>query len=303
MNSKKEIDYYMKDYLIKATVSNGMVRAYAISTTNTVEETRRRQDTWATASAAIGRMVTITAMMGAMMKGDDSLTVKMEGDGPIGVMVADGNPNGEVRGYVTNPHIDFDLNEKGKLDVAQAVGTSGNLSVVKDLGLKDYFTGQVPIVSGEVSEDFTYYFANSEQTPSAVGAGVLVNPDHTILASGGFIIQIMPGADEGLITRLEEKTKTFPAISKLIREGNTPEQILERLFGDEEVKVHEKLPIVFQCKCSRARIQNAIMGLGNEEMQKMIDEDHGAEATCHFCNEVYLFSEDELESMKQLAKG
>lgn len=293
----------MKDYLVKATTYNGMVRAYAATSTNTVEEARRRQDTWATASAALGRTVTITVMMGAMMKGDDSLTVKVEGGGPIGAIVADGNPQGKVRGYVSNPHVDFDLNVKGKLDVARAVGTEGNLSVVKDLGLKDYFTGQVPIVSGEIGEDFTYYFSNSEQIPSAVGAGVLVNPDHTISASGGFIIQVMPGADEEIITRLEEKIQTFPAISKLIREGNSPQQILERLFGDEEVKIHDHLPITFECRCSKDRIKQAILGLGGEEIQQMIDEDYGAEATCHFCNEVYKFSEQELETLKQSTKN
>ncbi len=292
----------MKDYLVKATTYNGMVRAYAATSTNTVEEARRRQDTWATASAALGRTITVTAMMGAMLKGEDSITVKVEGDGPLGVMVADGSANGYVRGYVTNPHVDFDLNEQGKLDVARAVGKQGNLSVVKDLGLKENFTGQVPITSGEISEDFTYYFANSEQVPSAVGGGVLVNPDHTILASGGFIIQVMPGADEEMITRLEEKIQSFPAISKLIREGNSPEQILERLFGDQEVKVHEQLPISFQCKCSKDRVEQAVIGLGSEEIQHMIDEDKGAEATCHFCNEVYHFSEQELETLKQSTK-
>lgn len=292
----------MKDYLVKATTYNGMVRAYAATSTNTVEEARRRQDTWATASAALGRTITVTAMMGAMLKGEDSITVKVEGDGPLGVMVADGNANGDVRGYVTNPHVDFDLNAQGKLDVARAVGKQGNLSVVKDLGLKENFTGQVPITSGEISEDFTYYFANSEQVPSAVGAGVLVNPDHTILASGGFIIQVMPGADEEMITRLEEKIQSFPAISKLIREGNSPEQILERLFGDQEVTIHEQYPFSFQCKCSKDRVQQAVIGLGSEEIQNMIDEDKGAEATCHFCNEVYHFSVQELETLKQSTK-
>ncbi|MGP4109160.1 Hsp33 family molecular chaperone HslO [Virgibacillus sp. L01] len=292
----------MKDYLVKATTYNGMVRAYAATSTNTVEEARRRQDTWATASAALGRTITVTAMMGAMLKGEDSITVKVEGDGPLGVMVADGNANGEVRGYVTNPHVDFDLNAQGKLDVARAVGKQGNLSVVKDLGLKENFTGQVPITSGEISEDFTYYFANSEQVPSAVGAGVLVNPDHTILASGGFIIQVMPGADEEMITRLEEKIQSFPAISKLIKEGNSPEQILERLFVDQEVNIHEQYPFSFQCKCSKDRLQQAVIGLGSEEIQNMIDEDKGAEATCHFCNEVYHFSEQELETLKQSTK-
>ena len=289
----------MMDYLVKATTYNGMVRAYACVTTETVGEAQRRHDSWATTTAALGRTITVTAMMGAMLKGDDSITVKVEGNGPIGPMIADANTRGDVRGYVTNPHVDFDLNEKGKLDVARGVGTGGNISVTKDLGMKDYFTGQVPIVSGEISEDFTYYFANSEQVPSSVGAGVLVNPDHSVLAAGGFIIQVMPGADDALIERLEAEIATFPAISALIREGNTSQQILQRLFGNEEVKMHETLPIAFTCKCSKERIEQAIGGLGNEEIQQMIDEDHGAEATCHFCNEVYQFNQQDLETLKQ----
>jgi len=287
----------MKDYLIKSTVYDGMIRAYAAISTKTVEEARRRQDTWATTTAALGRTLTITAMMSAMLKGDDLLTVKIEGGGPIGAIVADGNAKGEVRGYVTNPHVDFELNDQGKLNVAKAVGREGNLSIVKDLGLKDYFTGQVPIVSGEISEDFTYYFAHSEQIPSAVGAGVLINPDHSVLAAGGFIVQVMPGADEEIITRLEEQIQSFPAISNLIAEGNNPEQILGRLFGDEEVKIHEQLPLEFKCKCSKDRIEQAIKGLGNDEINKMIEEDQGAEASCHFCNETYHFTEQDLQSL------
>ncbi|MCM3397990.1 Hsp33 family molecular chaperone HslO [Oceanobacillus profundus] len=288
----------MKDYLVKAIAFDAKVRAFAIRSTETVEEARRRQDTWATASAALGRTITITAMMGAMLKGEDSNTIKVQGNGPIGAIIADANAKGHVRGYVSNPHVDFELNDKGKLDVARAVGTEGSLSVIKDLGLKDYFTGEVPIVSGEISEDFTYYFATSEQVPSAVGAGVLVNPDHTILSAGGFIVQVMPGADETVITRLEEQIGSLPPISKLIEEGNTPEQILQRLF-DNEVKILETMPIEFRCKCSKERLANAIIGLGSEEIQNMIDEDHGAEASCHFCNETYYFTEAELEELKQ----
>ena len=288
----------MKDYLVKAIAFDAKVRAFAIRSTETVEEARRRQDTWATASAALGRTITITAMMGAMLKGEDSNTIKVQGNGPIGAIIADANAKGHVRGYVSNPHVDFELNDKGKLDVSRAVGTEGSLSVIKDLGLKDYFTGEVQIVSGEISEDFTYYFATSEQVPSAVGAGVLVNPDHTILSAGGFIVQVMPGADETVITRLEEQIGSLPPISKLIEEGNTPEQILQRLF-DNEVKILETMPIEFRCKCSKERLANAIIGLGSEEIQNMIDEDHGAEASCHFCNETYYFTEAELEELKQ----
>lgn len=289
----------MNDHLVKATVYDGKVRAYAISSTATVEEARRRQDTYATATAALGRTITISAMMGAMLKDEDTLTVKVEGGGPIGAIIADANAKGDIRGYVINPHVDFDLNKMGKLDVARAVGTEGTLSVVKDLGLKDYFTGQVPLVSGEISEDFTYYFANSEQVPSAVGAGVLVNPDQSVLAAGGFIVQVMPGAGEDVIKQLEEQIQGFPAISNLIREGYTPSHILNKLFPNEGLKIHEEMPIRFQCKCSKERLERAIKGLGNEEIQLMIEEDHGAEASCHFCNEVYHFSEAELEALKE----
>lgn len=289
----------MKDYLIKATAFQGTVRAYAIQSTETVEEARRRHDTWATASAALGRTITIATMMGVMLKGEDKLTIKVEGDGPVGPIVVDANSKGEVRGYITNPHVDFDLNSKGKLDVARAVGTTGNLSVVKDLGLKDFFTGQVPIVSGEIGEDFTYYFANSEQVPSAVGAGVLVNPDHTILAAGGFVIQVMPGATDKTIERIETKISTIEPISTLIRDGKTPEEILALILGQENMKVHDKLPVQFLCFCSKERIKNAVKSLGDKEIDKMIEEDGGAEATCHFCNQQYHLNVDDLEALKQ----
>src|SRR5699024_3577143 len=275
----------MKDYLVKSTVYNGMVRAYAIQTTHLVEEARQKQDTWATASAALGRTLTITAMMGAMLKGEDTITTKVEGSGPIGAIVCDANAKGEVRGYVHHPHVDLPSNEHGKLDVRGVVGTEGTLSVVKDLGLKDYFTGQTPIVSGEISEDFTYYFATSEQTPSAVGAGVLVDTDYSIKAAGGFIIQLMPGATEEVITKLEAALESLPAISSLIEQGLTPEEILERLFPGEDITMYEKEEVVFKCQCSKERILNAIKGLGREEVESMIEEDKGAEAVCHFCND------------------
>lgn len=287
----------MKDYLIRATAYDGMIRAYAIRSTHTVEEARRRQDTWATASAALGRTITITAMMGAMLKGDQTLTAKVEGNGPLGAIVADSNAHGDVRGYVTNPHVDFDLNQQGKLDVSRAVGVQGNLSIVKDLGLKDHFTGQVPLVTGEISEDFTYYYAHSEQIPSAVGAGVLINPDHTVLAAGGFIVQVMPEADGDIIRQLEKHIETFPAISHLIEQGSTPEEILQQLFKETKVNVHEQLPIQFRCKCSKYRIERAIAGLGHDEIMQMIEEDGGAEATCHFCNELYRFTADDLKKL------
>lgn len=286
----------MKDYLIKATAYDNMVRCYVAITTETVNEARDRQDTWPTASAALGRSVTITTLMGAMLKGEDSLTTTISGNGPIGQIVADANAKGEVRGYVTNPHVDFPLNEQGKLDVRRAVG-EGILSVVKDQGLKDYFTGQVPIISGEISEDFTYYFANSEQVPSAVGAGVLVAPETHILAAGGFILQVMPGAKESVIDDLEKNIAKLPQLSHFIEEGHNAEAIAELLVPKDSLQVLETMPVQFKCSCSKERMLMAIKGLGAAEVESMIREDKGAEVTCHFCNEIYDITESELQAL------
>lgn len=285
------------DYLIKAIAYDGKVRAYAARTTDMVNEAQRRHDTWPTASAAIGRTMTASLMLGAMLKGEDKLTVKIEGGGPIGAIVADANAKGEVRAYVSNPHVHFDLNEQGKLDVRRAVGTDGTLSVVKDLGLRDYFTGQVEIVSGELGDDFTYYLVSSEQVPSSVGVGVLVNPDNTILAAGGFIIQLLPGTDEETISRIEKQLSQIEPISKLIQKGLTPEEILEEVLG-QKPDVLETMPVKFHCSCSKDRFETAILGLGKKEIQDMIEEDGKAEAVCHFCNEKYLFTKEELEELR-----
>lgn len=287
----------MSDYLVRAIGFNGSVRAFAVSSTETVGEAQRRHDTWPTASAALGRTMTAGVMMGAMQKGDDQLTIKVQGDGPIGAIIVDANAKGEVRGYAMNPHVDFELNQFGKLDVRRAVGTQGSLSVVKDAGLRDYFTGQVELVSGELGEDFAYYFTKSEQTPSAVGLGVLVNPDQTIKAAGGFIVQVMPGVDDETITQIEEALSKIEPVSKMIEKGFTPEEILEAVLGKEHVEILDRQDVTFSCNCSKDRFSNALIGLGEEELQAMIDEDHGAEAECHFCMEKYSYSEDELRDI------
>jgi molecular chaperone Hsp33 len=292
----------MKDYLIKALAFDGQVRAYAVDSTETVGEAQRRHYTWPTASAALGRSMTAGVMMGAMLKGDNKLTIKINGGGPIGGIIVDSNAKGEVRGYVHHPQTHFDLNEHGKLDVRRAVGTDGMLMVVKDIGMRDHFTGQVPIVSGELGEDFTYYFASSEQVPSAVGVGVLVNPDNSILAAGGFIIQLMPGTDESTITKIEQSIQSIPPVSKLIEKGLTPEELLFEILGKENVKILEKMPVSFRCTCSKERFGNAIISLGTDEIEQMIEEDGKAEAHCHFCNEKYLFNVEELEELKNQAK-
>ena len=292
----------MKDYLVKALGFNGQVRAYAVSTTETIGEAQKRHYTWPTASAALGRAMTAGVMMGAMLKGDEKLTIKIEGGGPIGAILVDSNAKGEVRGYVTNPQTHFDLNEQGKLDVRRAVGTDGMLTVVKDIGLKDYFTGQTPIVSGELGDDFTYYFVTSEQVPSSVGVGVLVNPDNTIKAAGGFILQLLPGTEEETIVALENRLQTITPISKMIESGMNPEDILEELLGKNNVQVLEKMPVTFQCQCSRERIENALISLGKQEIRSILEEEGKAEANCHFCNEKYQFSKEELEQLEKDAQ-
>jgi len=290
------------DYLVKALAFDGQVRAYAIKSTETVGEAQRRHYTWPIASAALGRTISAGVMMGAMLKGEENLTIKVEGGGPIGLILVDSNAKGQVRGYVSNPHVHFELNEHGKLDVRRAVGTEGTLSVVKDIGLRDYFTGQVPIVSGELGEDFTYYFATSEQVPSSVGVGVLVNPDNSIKAAGGFIIQLMPGAEDETITKIEERLKSIPPVSKLIDKGLSPEELLNEVLGENNVSILETLPVSFTCKCSKERFANAIISLGEDEIRDMIQEDGQAEAQCHFCNEKYIYSEAELEQLMEEAK-
>ncbi|MFJ7995384.1 Hsp33 family molecular chaperone HslO [Peribacillus frigoritolerans] len=288
----------MKDYLIKALGYEGQVRAYAVSTTDTVGEAQRRHYTWPTASAALGRAMTAGVMMGGMLKGEEKLTIKIEGGGPIGSILVDSNAKGEVRGYVTHPQIHFDLNEHGKLDVRRAVGTDGLLTVVKDIGLRDYFSGQVPLVSGELGEDFTYYFVTSEQVPSSVGVGVLVNPDNSILAAGGFIIQLMPGTSEDTISKIEKRLSTITPVSKMIQSGMTPEEILTEILGEGNVNILEKMDVQFSCQCSRERIATALISLGQAEIRDIIETDGQAEAHCHFCNQTYQFSKEELEELE-----
>ncbi|WP_303968856.1 Hsp33 family molecular chaperone HslO [Sporosarcina ureae] len=285
------------DYLVKALAFEGQIRAYAVRSTETVGEMQQRHQMWPTATAALGRTVSASVMMGAMLKGEDNITVKIQGNGPLGPIVVDANAKGEVRGYATNPQTHLPLNEQGKLDVRGAVGTEGMLSVVKDLGMKDYFTGQVPIISGEIAEDFTQYMVVSEQVPSAVALGVLVNPDNTVEASGGFILQVMPGATEETIVLLEERITNMTAISTMIDNGLTPEGILSEVLGQENVEFLTRIDVKFDCDCSKERFSEAIKGLGAVEIQAMIDEDHGAEAQCHFCLEKYHFSEQELQEL------
>ncbi|MCF6411901.1 Hsp33 family molecular chaperone HslO [Pseudalkalibacillus salsuginis] len=293
----------MSDYLVKALAFDGNIRAYAVDTTEMVSEAQRRQKTLPTASAALGRAMSASTMMASMLKSDSNkLTVKIEGGGPIGALIVDSNAKGETRGYVSNPNVHFDLNKHGKLDVARAVGKNGHLSVVKDLGMRENFTGQVPLVSGELGEDFTYYFVSSEQIPSAVAVGVLVNPDNSILASGGFVIQVMPGAQEEMITFIEKRLENTDPVSKMIDAGDPPEQLLYNVLGEENVQILSKSPVSFSCSCSRERFADAIVSLGEEEIQDMIIEDGKADANCHFCNETYHYTKEDLEALLEEAR-
>ena len=286
-----------EDILIRGTALAGQVRVFAALSTSLVEELRRRHDTWPTVTAALGRTVTAAAMMGSMLKGKEKLTVQLKGDGPVGQVVADANADGEARGYVDEPHVDLPLNSVGKLDVRGAVGQEGNLYVTKDLGLKEPYRGTSPIVSGEIAEDFTYYFGTSEQTPSAVALGVLVDTDLSVKAAGGFIIQLLPGLSDEEITVIEKKLAGLPSVTTLIDQGLGADDILKRLFDD--VKILERKPLVFKCTCSPERIEKTLVSLGKAEIEGMINDQGQAEVVCHFCNEKYLVARPELERLIQ----
>lgn len=283
------------DTLVRGTALGGQVRVFAVRTTQLVNELQRRHQMYPTATAALGRTVTAAAMMGAMLKGEEKLTIQIKGDGPLGQVVADANARGEVRGYVSHPDVHLPSNEHGKLDVAGAVGRDGFIYVTKDLGLKEPYRSSSPIISGELGEDFTYYFATSEQTPSAVGLGVLVDVDNSVIHAGGFIIQLLPGLSDEQIDKIEQSLSMLPPVTALLDQGLELDEVLTWIVDD--VQIMEHLPIQFQCHCSQERIEQAILSLGKSEIQQMIDEDGKAEAHCHFCNEYYQFDRQQLEAL------
>lgn len=284
-----------QDRLIRGIAIGGKVRAFAVRTTRLVEELRRRHDTYPTATAALGRTVTAAAMMGAMLKGEEKLTVQVKGDGPIGQIIADANAKGEVRGYVKNPHVHLPSNSQGKLDVRGVVGTDGFIHVTKDLGLKEPYRGSVPLISGELGEDFTYYFAVSEQTPSAVGLGVLVDVDNAVIVAGGFIIQLLPGLSDSDIDSIENAVGQLPPVTTLLDQGLELEDMLRRIVPD--VQVLEEMDIVFSCNCSRERVERTLISLGKKELEELRDEDKETEVVCDFCNEPYLFTPEDLDRL------
>ena len=284
-----------QDRLVRGTALGGRVRAFAVRTTGLVEELRRRHDTYPTATAALGRTLTAAAMMGAMLKGKERLNIQVKGNGPIGAVIVDANARGEVRGYVHHPHVHLPSNAKGKLDVAGAVGTEGFLNVIKDLGLKEPYSGSVPLVSGELGEDFTYYFAVSEQTPSAVGLGVLVDTDNSVICAGGFIIQLLPGVKDEEIAEIERAIGAVPPVTTILEQGAEPEEMLRMLLPDAELM--EEMYISFACQCSKEQVERTMISLGESELERLIQEDGQAEVVCHYCNEAYTFGKEDLTAL------
>lgn len=287
----------MTDYIVRATAAEGQIRAFASTTRELVETARKCHNTSPVATAALGRLLTAGGMMGSMMKGeDDLLTIKIQGDGPIEGLTVTADSKGNVKGYAYNPMVILPANAKGKLDVGGALGI-GVLSVIQDIGLKEPYVGQTILVTGEIAEDLTYYYATSEQTPSTVALGVLMNKDNTVKQAGGFIIQLMPGAAEDIIENLEAKLKGLPSVTSLLDEGLTPEMILERLLGDLNLEIMDRLVTRFFCNCDKARVEKALISIGRKELQSMIDDGKPVEISCHFCNRNYSFSVPELEEL------
>ena len=284
----------MNDYLVKAYAFGGTVRIYAASTTKLVEEARVIHGTWPAASAAFGRVLTASLIMGAMYKGDQTLTVRINGGGPVGEIIAAVDANGHVKGTIENPEVHF--SKKDKLAVGLAVGNNGYIHVTKDLKIRDVFTSSAELQTGEIADDFTYYFAASEQIPSSVGLGVLVNEKNEVFASGGFILQVMPGCKEDTIKKIEENISNMKPISELINSNHKPEDIINLITkGDHEFV--EEMPLFYSCDCSKERFEKGIISLGKEEIQNLINENHPIEITCQFCKKQYSFSNDELENL------
>ncbi len=292
----------MQDYIVRATAGNGSIRAFAATTRELVQHARQVHHTSPVASAALGRMLTAAAMMGSMLKGDkDLVTLQIRGLGPLKGIVVSADANARVKGYVFNPNVDIPSKYPGKLDVSGAIG-QGYMSVIRDIGMREPYAGRIQLVSGEIAEDLTYYFAQSEQTPSAVGLGVLVETDTSIRRAGGFIIQLLPDATEEMIAKLEQKLNTIPYVTDLLDMGKTPEDILEMILGDMDLKIMDKVPTEFYCNCTKERVEKALISIGKEELEKIIKEDKKANLHCHFGNKEYYFTENELQTLLEQAK-
>ncbi|MGN0401878.1 MAG: Hsp33 family molecular chaperone HslO [Acetatifactor sp.] len=292
----------MEDYMVRATAADAQIRAFACTTRDMTEKARQIHNTSPVITAALGRLMSAGAMMGSMLKGEkELLTLQIKGDGPVRGLTVTADSKGNVKGYPEVPDVILPANEKGKFDVAGAIG-KGQLSVIKDMGLKEPYVGQTLLQTGEIAEDLTYYFAASEQVPSSVGLGVLMNRDNTVCQAGGFIIQLMPFAAEAVIEKLEQNLQRVSSVTAVLKEGNTPEQMLEMLLEGLEPEITEKMQVAFSCNCSRRKIEKVLISLGGTEIQDMIDEGKEIEVSCHFCNTQYKFSVEELETILRQCK-
>lgn len=292
----------MKDYIVRATAAHGQIRAFAVTSRDTVEKARAAHNTSPVVTVALGRLLSAASMMGIMMKGDDDLlTIKIESNGPVEGLTVTADSKGRVKGYAFNPNVIIPNNSKGQLDVASALGL-GVMSVIKDIGFKEPYVGQTILVTSEIADDITYYFATSEQVPSSVGLGVLMNKDNTVEQAGGFIIQLMPDASEDIIDKLEKRIGEIKSVTEMLENGMTPENILEHILGDMDLDVLETIPTEFYCNCSKDRVEKAIISIGKKDIQEMIDDGKEIEVNCHFCNTKYTFSVEELKDILEKAR-
>lgn len=287
----------MSDYMIRATAANGQIRAFAATTRELVEYARAAHNTSPVVTAALGRTLTAGVMMGAMMKGEnDLLTIKLQGDGPIGAVTVTADSHCHVKGFAQNPMVLIPANSKGKLDVAGAIG-NGILSVIKDIGLKEPYVGQTTLVSGEIAEDLTYYFAASEQTPSCVALGVLMSRDNTVRQAGGFIIQLMPNASEDVISMLEKRISKIGSVTSMLDEGMSPEDILSKVLDSMSPEILDRTPASFYCGCSKERFARGLASISKDDIREMIREGKDIETCCQFCSSTYSFTPDELKAL------
>lgn len=292
----------MKDYVVRATAANAQIRAFACTTREVVETARQAHNTSPVITAALGRLLSAGAMMGTMLKGEqDLLTLQIKGDGPASGLTVTADAAANVKGYANVPDVMLPANAIGKLDVSGAIG-QGMLSVIKDMGLKEPYVGQTVLQTGEIAEDLTYYFATSEQVPSSVGLGVLMEKDNTVKQAGGFIVQLMPFAEESVIDKLEQNLSQISSVTSLLDAGNTPEQMLEILLEGLEPEIMDTVPTAFRCNCDKKRVEKALIAIGKQELQSMIEDGEEIEVNCHFCNSHYKFSVDELKDIYKRAK-
>jgi len=292
----------MSDYIIRATAADNQIRAFAATTKELVEKARSVHNTSPVATAALGRLLTAGSMMGSMLKGEkDVLTLQIQCSGPIGGLTVTADSKANVKGYVNNPEVMLPPSAKGKLDVGKALDM-GIMNIIKDMGMKEPYVGQTHLVSGEIAEDLTYYFATSEQVPSSVGLGVLMNKDNTVRRAGGFIIQLMPFAEEKVIAGLEKKIAEIESVTAMLDKEMTPEMILEQILGEFGLEIHEKFDTRFYCNCSKDRVEKAIVSIGRKDIQEMINDKKPVEVNCHFCNTNYEFSIEELKEIIRRSK-